>query len=72
MVLGESDDKSGADNVAVGKPVKCGGIENYDRSASQGVLFGLEYFLNNDKMVEMVGFEKKGLADKTFIIQVFY
>lgn len=56
--------------MVAGKPVELGGIENYETMTSKGIFFALDYFLNNDAILEQIGLTKSGLEHKTFIIQV--
>ncbi|XP_044262352.1 glutamate dehydrogenase, mitochondrial-like [Tribolium madens] len=55
--------------MVAGKPVELGGIKNYEKMTSQGIFFALDYFLNNDDILERIGMSKGGLEHKTFIIQ---
>ncbi|KYB25039.1 glutamate dehydrogenase, mitochondrial [Tribolium castaneum] len=55
--------------MVAGKPVELGGIPNYEKMASQGIFFALDYFLNNDAILERIGMSKGGLQHKTYIIQ---
>ena len=56
--------------MVVGKPLKAGGIENYSKMASQGIFFALDYFINNEAVLQSINMSQPGLQDKTFIIQV--
>ena len=56
--------------MVVGKPLKAGGIENYSKMASQGIFFALDYFINNEAVLQSINMSQAGLQDKTFIIQV--
>lgn len=52
--------------MTVGQP---GVIENASTMGGQGVFFALDYFLQQEKILETIDFDTPGLQNKTFIIQ---
>ena len=62
----------GLDNFActTGKPVSQGGIRGRTEATGRGIFYGLREALNNDDALKLYGL-KRGLADKTFVVQGF-
>ena len=54
---------------AVGKPISCGGVINYDETLAEGLVFILNLFLSNTNILSKLHVEG-GLSGKTYIIQV--
>lgn len=52
--------------MTVGKP---GGIENSSKMGGQSIFFALDYFLQQENILETIGLKSPGLENKTFIIQ---
>ncbi|KAH1012784.1 hypothetical protein HUJ05_011880 [Dendroctonus ponderosae] len=55
--------------ASTGKPLECGGVENYDIAAALGAFKALETFINNGEIMLKTGCIKTGLKNKRFIIQ---
>lgn len=64
LLLGQSLNMASA-----GKSSDYGGIENYEKMSSQGAFYALNFFLNNEEIMNKVGLTT-GMQRKTFIIQV--
>ncbi|XP_018577510.1 glutamate dehydrogenase, mitochondrial-like [Anoplophora glabripennis] len=54
--------------ASAGKSSDYGGIENHEQMSSQGALYAINFFLNNEQIMNKVGLTT-GIQGKTFIIQ---
>lgn len=54
---------------AVGKPEPFGGLKNREKAVAEGIITGLDVFLQNTDIMGKVGLEI-GWKDKDFILQV--
>lgn len=68
-LINDTDQDRPEKACSVGKQFEAGGLENYDKSGSRGVQFGLNYFFKHKNTLDEFGFQT-GLENKTFILQV--